>query len=254
MIKVEKAELVRWQPDLSPSGTKRRPEWFKVLVDGTPFTNALNWLEVDEDNPVQLLICEDCGHTGCAWGNYGHVSRLGDDLLWTPPRLEPFRRPQDDEQYSTAPMLEDKGAIVVPIATWTAWAETVGEELPLPTAVTGPAELRNAWLVEMPRQLRGPHSDVAKSVAAHLVAADSLERTEAIDLVARILATLQSRDDQPAEGRVKRANPDTEIEALYFDLAGGNDSWPALARSGDRWTLAFGRDWIYEPGEGESFG
>ncbi|MFN0054454.1 MAG: hypothetical protein ACKV0T_19940 [Planctomycetales bacterium] len=47
--------------------------------------NAVN-LSDFEDDPIQVTVCETCGNVGCNSGGWIHMRRIGDDVLWIPPR------------------------------------------------------------------------------------------------------------------------------------------------------------------------
>ena len=92
-----------------------------MRCNGERLTNALNWVEWDE-NPVQVELCEECGVDGCAVGGYVHVSRDEDYVLWTAPQVD-----TDDEfethQYTPSEVDPRHGAVAIPIAIWEQWRE-----------------------------------------------------------------------------------------------------------------------------------
>jgi hypothetical protein len=113
-------QLVEWTPDFSSSG-QPSPQWTEVRCNGERLTNALNWIDWNQ-NPVQVELCEECGVTGCARGGYVHVSRDDDFVLWTAPRIDP-----DDqfEAHRSAPteVVIRHGAVAIPIDVWDQWCE-----------------------------------------------------------------------------------------------------------------------------------
>ncbi len=132
-------ELVDWTPDFSSSG-QSSPRWTEVRCRGERLTNALNWVEWSE-NPVQVVLCEACGVTGCATGGYVHVARLDDLVLWTAPHVDPEDE-FESHQYTPSEFIVRHGAVAIPVATWDRWRV----RFDLPPAETFPAgEPRDDW-------------------------------------------------------------------------------------------------------------
>jgi hypothetical protein len=110
--------LEKWKPDFS-SSEQADPDWARVVCDETELTNSLDWLEWDE-NPVQVQVCDACGHIGCASGGYVHVSRLADLVLWTAPQLD-LSDFHERTEYAPTTVLKKLGAVAILAATWDAW-------------------------------------------------------------------------------------------------------------------------------------
>lgn len=70
-----------WHPDFSTS-KQASPAWTRVTCRGLQITNSLEWADWEE-NPVQVILCDACGHQGCASGGYVHVSHLQRPVIGT---------------------------------------------------------------------------------------------------------------------------------------------------------------------------
>jgi hypothetical protein len=163
-------EIEHWTPDFSSSG-QASPEWTRVSCAGEQVANALEWIEWDE-RPVQLVLCEQCGVTGCAIGGHAHVSRAGADVVLSAPRL-PDRDPEwEAERYAASRAVERHGAVVVPAAVWSAWPG-------VPAIGTLPATRRGdlvvAWRAAAPPRPDAIASDIGE-VEEALAAVDAVER------------------------------------------------------------------------------
>src|SRR5262245_3369260 len=86
MLFCEEIHLDVWRPDFSSSG-QSSPMWTRVTCLGNVLCNSLEWVQWEE-NPVQVVVCDSCGHEGCSSGGYAHLSRLHDWLVWTRPEID----------------------------------------------------------------------------------------------------------------------------------------------------------------------
>jgi hypothetical protein len=127
----DRVESVSWRPDFSSSG-QASPDWTRLECAGEVLANGLEWVEW-EDEPVQVILCEQCGCAGCAEGGRIHLSRLGDHVIWSAPH-------ERNERWAPAPAVERHGAVAIPGATWDVWAR-VPRNLP----ATQRRDLFAAW-------------------------------------------------------------------------------------------------------------
>src|SRR5688500_17319503 len=97
MLLCDAPEFERWKPDFSSSG-QESPDWTRVTCAGELVTNALEWIDW-EDLPVQAVLCEQCGVTGCELGGRVQLSRLGDHVLWTAPEIDTVRFELADREH-----------------------------------------------------------------------------------------------------------------------------------------------------------
>jgi len=170
MLLCEAPEFVRWSPDFSSSG-QTSPSWTQVVCDGAQVINGLEVVEWD-DNPVQLVVCEACGVVDCAYGGYAHVSRAGSYVVLSEPRLPGADPNHEDHQYAASAAVVRFGAVVVPLAVWSAWPE-VGATDALP--VTRRHDLAGGWLAEAPPREDAIAADVG-TVEDGLAAVDAVDR------------------------------------------------------------------------------
>lgn len=215
----EKPEVETWQPDFS-SSEQVSPIWSRIKCGGHVITNSLEWVEWS-DNPVQVILCDACGHAGCASGGYVHVSRLAEYVLFTSPQTDA------DPAY----FLSTLGAVAVPVTIWNEWSAA---EPANHTAVA------DAWIL-------GPGRD-RKTLLQHLdkllVGGDTLERDALIDLVSRTLEMFAARAQEPfAAPILSLQEVGARLETLYFDGPGELD-WPAFAFKGDQLYLALDREHV----------
>lgn len=219
-------DVAHWRPDFS-SSAQTDPEWFRVRCCHTELTNALNWIDWSE-NPIQVMLCEACGHEGCSSGGYVHVSRLGGYVLWTMPQVD-LDEAWQEGTYLPLGAIEKHGAIALPLEAWDQF-RTIARGIPdmgsLPSA-NGLA-LAEAWALGPGRPANV--MELGSVLRDRLIGADTLERVEALTLVERTLESLlaqRAHATAPAEAMSAR------IETLYFDGPQSED-WPAFAIAGQQ--------------------
>lgn len=171
MLVCDAPEFVRWRPDFSSSG-QSAPDWTQVRCDGHQLTNGAEWVEWDE-NPVQVVLCEECGYVHCAMGGYVHASRVRDHVLWTPPRLPVTDDEEHDrEEYAASATLQAYGAVAIPAAVWATWpAARVIDALPR----TRRSDLLAAWRAAAPPREDAIGTDLGLLEDA-FAAVDAVER------------------------------------------------------------------------------
>lgn len=220
--------LEKWSPDFSSSG-QASPNWTRSRCEQVELFNALEWIAWTQ-NPVQVVLCEECGQKGCAPGGFVHVSRLDDFVLWTRPQVE-VEDAWEIAQYNVADPLKRFGAIAIPKQTWEEW-RTVAS-LPKFAALT-PANgeaIFDAWFLAPARSSR--IDEIAPFLKSELLACDSLEPTDAIKRIARWINRL--KDTSASLANASFHSPTTlgaRIETLYFN-GPWDENWPALAISGE---------------------
>jgi hypothetical protein len=224
-----------WSPDFSGSA-QASPIWTRVTCRGTQITNSLEWVEWSE-NPVQVILCDVCGHPGCESGGYVHVSRLGGHVLWSPAQVDP-EDDYDGQIYAAPTILRTAGAFAVPVERWNEWAEAIPNVPPvdrLPAA--NHAAVADAWVLGPARTT----ATVVTSLRERLVGGDTLDKEAAIVLVERALAHLSRNAQAPFEQSVVTVDEVSgRLETLYLDGPAEVD-WTAFAYAGNDVYLALDR-------------
>lgn len=201
-----------WHPDFS-SSEQVSPTWTRVTCRGIEITNSLEWAEWQE-NPVQVMLCDACGHHGCASGGYVHVSRWQRHVLWTAPQTS------SDADYAEAAyeiphVIRNLGALALPVEVWNEWAATI-KEVPHADRVVPAnyAAIADAWVLG---PARSPDTLMAH-LRERLVGGTTLEKDVAVSLVEQTLTwfrgNAQRAFDQPF---VRLEEVAARLETLYFD-------------------------------------
>jgi hypothetical protein len=224
-----------WYPNFSSSG-QASPVWTRVRCGTQWIANALEWTEW-MDNPVQVMLCDACGHDGCETGGYVHVSRLAGFVLWSPPQ-------EQDWHDETQKLIRGRGALAIPSAVWDGWAAAIPN---VPEAGRLPAAnhtaVADAWITGPGRTSQ----TILDRLREKCAGGDTLGKDEAIALVERVLKTLRRRGDEPFEQPL--LSPDSagaRLETLHFDGPRELD-WPAFAFSGDETFIALDAQHIASP-------
>jgi hypothetical protein len=250
-------EFVRWTPDFSSSG-QSSPQWTKLVCAGAELCNGIEWVDW-LDEPVQVRLCESCGHTHCEVGGYVRITRIGPHLLWTRPRIT-----SDDawerSQFTLHHPLEQTGAVLVPMEAWNVWGD---RGIALPDAGEFPPtsrwDLAQAWLMDAPlrrgnrfwkrSESRGISSpeEAVQGVRETIVAADGTTTERAVAEFERVATWLAEAPDELVEGQIVEASgTGAAVRALYLD-DGRLETWSAIADRDGRLTPVFGADWILTP-------
>jgi hypothetical protein len=212
--------------DFSSAGLGRHPTT-AVLADGMEIVNALDLVDLTEE-PVQIVVCEDCGTSGCAPGGRVDFRTFHDGLVIMPA----FNAMEHDSwartEYRPPSFMRDRG---IPWITGRALA-TLRDRVPgLADLLRWPGlSLRECALIlqwEAPAACLGSFPEQPRTQTRALIPAedaDSLEFARALDrLLARAIAT---------------ARPAMLVEAepvsVYLDLPGTPRWSPMGTHEGQR--------------------
>lgn len=183
MLVCEAPELVPWQPNFSSSG-QASPLWTRLVCDGLEICNTMEGSHWADPELVQVIVCEECGHPGCAGGGYARLSRLASYVLLS----RPFPDPGDPwyvSEYRPSHAIGKHGAVAVPLAAWTRWCERF-DNLPHPDALppSRRSHLDAAWRLERIYSPRDEGAPPARVLRDRLIAAAlrSTEEASAISL------------------------------------------------------------------------
>ncbi len=246
MILCRNTLLESWMPNFS-SSAQPNPSWIRVKCADVEISNALGWVDWTE-NPVQLLLCDACGHVGCQAGGYAHVGRVADSVLLTAPQLDD---PDEWErsQYEASYAIRKFGAMLVQGEEWTRWRSNA-DQIPEISGLL-PANGRSiadAWRMSVHNANRAKElDDVAPLLTERLLGSDTMDPVEAIQTVKSVIALLRALGQQFVSGRfVDPAMVGASVETLYFDGPREQD-WVAFAFLGDQVVPAFGKEIIFIP-------
>lgn len=109
---VRRVEARRRELDFSSAGLGRHSTT-SLLADGIEIVNALDLLDVDEDprEPLQVLVCEQCGMEGCRSGNRVAFRNFDDGLLLIPAFAAMAPGVWERDEYGPPPFLLERGAL-----------------------------------------------------------------------------------------------------------------------------------------------
>ena len=250
-------QFVRWTPDFS-SSEQSSPNWTKLVCGDVELCNGIEWIDWDDD-PVQVRLCESCGHTHCEVGGYVRITRIGPHLLWTRPRIT-----SDDawehSQFTLHHPLEQTGAVLIRVDDWNSWRDD-GKALPEAT-IFPPAsrwDLAQAWLMDAPigranrfwkrSESRGVRSleEAVQGVRETIVAADGTTTERAVAEFDRVAQWLGEAPDEQIEGEVvETSQRGAAVHALHLD-DGRVETWRAVAEHDGHLTPVLGETWMLTP-------
>lgn len=234
---VRRAELLR----RGSAGLEDTVAW-AVHVGDEPLTNAANLVEWGAD-PVQLVVCSECGHPGCAQGNYVTIRSVGPGLLLVAPAFEAAAGALGLQQYGPPALLERQGWLLdlARVAAALPELEAAAAGLRPPTA----AELARLAQWEAPdRALGAPDRDPALGGDVLDVAADGEPAARVVEVARALL-----READRAVALRPAGAGDVPI-TLFLDGGASGSAWQewsplAATRAGLRLRLEPG--WIVDP-------
>jgi hypothetical protein len=219
--------------------------WTRVRCGSVEICNSLEWVAWSQ-NPVQVRLCEVCGHSDCASGGYVHVTRMPNALLWTTPKIDKVDQWQD-AQYGPSAAVRQWGSVVVPHVMWQRWRMVIPT---LPSVKDFPeatrSELADAWRGEAKGEFATtPLDNWSSLLRQRIIATDHFDLDDVLTDLDRLIDWLLISPDEVV---VKDFHPARQVSAVISTLyteGPPEDDWPALARVGSQTCFAFGRDWIF---------
>ena len=234
-----------WQPDLT-SANLPSPGWTKMILGDYVVCNSLEWTTWDK-NPIQVLICEDCGTSGCKSGGYVELSKIGDHLLWTDPTFGLHDEAQRN-QLGTLRAVSRHGALAFSIKDWQRWQE-IHPTLPKPEniPVTTRRQLAAAWLSTLKGLPRIKDLQDLPILMGDAVVNPLPQST--MDFAAMLRSLVLWVSDEPeaqVAGMLSSAEcASATVLSAYYE--GTYQPWLGLALMGTRATMAFGAKHILLP-------
>jgi hypothetical protein len=252
MIVCPTLAMAAWTPDFSSSG-QASPVWTRVSFDRMQLINGLEAVEWDDrDRNVQVEICEQCGYTHCERGGYVRMTRLGDAVLWSPPRLEletDWITDVDRRRYSASRAVDQHGAVVITADAWDGLRDRCAE-LPALSSLepTIRADLEAAWLVPARRGRPFDPTDEA-SLRNEVIASHRPDVDAAVAHVAWLARWFRAAADATIDTGLVPVDPgDPALVTLYLDAP--ERAWPALYLGQGRRSPAFPGAWTLGPAPG----
>lgn len=82
-----------------------------LYADGEMLVNALSLVNFEDAiaGPVQVHVCEDCGHTSCAPGGWVALRRFADAVLWTPAFTDMLSETSGISEYAPPSVVRSRG-------------------------------------------------------------------------------------------------------------------------------------------------
>jgi hypothetical protein len=190
--------------------------------------NALN-LSNFGDERTQVLLCETCGHVGCGSVGWVHLRKVGQDVVWIPPR-KLFLQDQNFDWQEFPPPYFASDVFGIPV-----FREALYDELrvPLPwlpdRTLIQPIRACEALALlqgEAPFELLGHASGALQLRRDRVLAVSEGDRDEEMDAVDAF-----SRDHARCETPLRPVNVDASYKPIEFHLdAPGFPAWSGFCR------------------------
>jgi hypothetical protein len=234
MIYCELPRLEQWIAP--PQEDLPRPTWTKLIADGFVISNSLEYADW-QARPVQPIVCESCWNAGCSQAGLANIVRLGDQLLWLPPRM------RANSRLSDVNLIQEP--VLMPVATWEKLRKTTTNVPPATTFSSAAiGDLASLWLHEIPRDASIREIENITSWLRTALASDPVDLDAARQIVASLVHWICSIPERIAEGRLLRKEDcGKAVNTFYFD----GYEWPSFLE-GREHSLACGAEWIFIEG------
>jgi hypothetical protein len=194
-----------------------------LVADGVELVNAVRLADLDDEDPVQVIVCRGCGITGCQPGGRVAIRRFGEDVIWLPAFAEMASGEWQMEEYAPPGFMSERGAVLLRAAL----LEQLEAEAFL-ARKAAPLSAREAARIvqwEAPGRVLGQVVEDAK-LRSKPIAVDAADGAKVAAALDRLLAEHLASDAPVAP------IADVEPIAFYLDLP-DTPAWSPLARTRD---------------------
>lgn len=243
MLWCQHTTFAEWLPDFSHS-EQRSAVWIRARFEDIELSNAVNAVRWTS-NPVQLRLCEVCGHEDCDSGSYVHVARVGGTVLWTAPQLD--NRSAPDPGLWTLDAVQRKGSVAMGAEEWARWHDSGAPNADVLEAANARA-LADAWRMSACGASRVDRlSEIVPMLKARLVGAEDYDTSAVLEHISRLVQYLTKDSHAAIDGRLERPEScGVRVAKLYFDGPPTED-WYAFALLDRVPVLALGEDCVFIP-------
>ncbi len=248
MIYCDSLTLQEWIPPLQdmPLSKWTKFKWTKLFAGDTMLSNCIESADW-QSSLVQPIVCESCGHSGCAQTGLARIANIGELLIWV--------RPNWAETYDG--WLREQNAIqdsvMIPTAEWNRLCRLCpslprAEHFPLPTR----EDLMSLWLSGMP-------SDVRVRSAVHfdddfwrkIIASDPLDLIETRRGIMQILDWVRSSPQSRVNNTVlELQNFNGVLNSVFFDGRPFSE-WIAF-EVGSKVSVVIDNRWVIQAADSKS--
>lgn len=235
---VEQLEFRRRELDFTSSEQGKRMTT-SVFADGTEIINSLDLFD-DEGDPIQTIVCEQCGFSGCERGNRVSVRRLDGGILFMPAFEAMAEGGSDLAEYGPPYFVSQRGSAFLRGGALSVLASRVpffADPQRWPALTLRESVLLLQW--NAPSRVLGEFPDKPRLREEAISATSHGAGREAYDALGAAIET-SSGDSRPA--RLVFGEP----VFFYLDQAGCPD-WTPLTFDGTKYRLALAAGVGVEP-------
>lgn len=212
----------------------------QLWADDLRIANALGCVDWEDEPPLQLVVCEACGHSGCGPGGYVSIRRTGGVVLLLPafPEME-----ENETEYSPPPILESTGALVLKTAQYRELRDLIPgfpPEAGLPLLTGKDAAYLFQW--EAPGGILGSFPERRALDRTRLIACSEGDLRERLDFLEEALAPLRGFGGEVV---LRPARPGEKIVSFFLDDQGFTE-WRALAETPSGLALCLAPGYVIE--------
>jgi hypothetical protein len=234
---VGRVEFRRRELDFTSSGQGKHMTT-AVIADGTEIINALDLVDATED-PIQTIVCEQCGYPGCAGGNRVSLRRFDGGILFMPAFDAMAEGGSDLSEHGPPYFVSKRGSAFFRGAALAALAARIpffADPQRWPPLTMRESVLLLQW--DAPSRILGAFPDKPSLREESLSAASHGTEREAYDALGAAI--------EASSGDSRRASL-VSGEPVFFYLDQGFPDWTPLTFDGDEYRLALAAGIGVEP-------
>lgn len=211
MIIAGELQLQTWKPKGASDWNWR--DWTRLKCDQIELSNCVEFTDWDRD-PLEPIVCEVCGTSGCGPAGIAHLVRTDNQLLWM--------QPYDSFYYETEADLKNHSiadTVMINRAEWD-WIASQSSHLPQFESIRriNSLDLLQLWRQQLPNCVKPMHGDsYARHFRMNCIAGHPLDLDAALPILLP-LHECRHEFEEPLLGEFIEIEPaDESVQSFFFD-------------------------------------
>lgn len=187
-----------------------------LFANDVQLINAVELLDFDyADDAVQLILCEECGITGCKPGSWASVRRIGDRIIIIPATSAMRGGEWESREYSPPTYMLTKGFPTFSADAYNELRDKAGK-FPAPNLVRECTSLETLDLLQItaPGRVLGNFGSVAKLQLESIIAVTEGDLSQEIETLGKLIFSAQD-----GEVDLHSVHPERVVE-FHVDIPG----------------------------------
>lgn len=219
------------------SSEQGKPTYTCLKIDEIDFINIIEGLEgeIVKNQIFQTILCEQCGYSECATGNWVALRQLN-DIIFFIPAFDLLKNEIDKGIYEPPYILKQKGAYWLTITEFKLFKKLVPEidKIDIIKSITI-FEIISLYKWDTPNKMFGKFPNFEPVKKNHILSTLVLDNESLIEIIEKKLNELEKGKDFYLEPLVYEEN----IVTIYLDNKSTTE-WKAVHKSDDDYELLLG--------------